>query len=134
MVLFTPPSSLKSTKLPGLITTEVARLITAGLVMRDEFLQDKRRASLALTPLDDNVVDLLSPFLRLAECRRLKSRSPCVKIGISPGWEVRISLIATRASIQAPGGERSERLFVLAELPIGFARHMLRHIFADGLL
>ncbi len=39
----------------SLITAEIARLIAAGLVVRDEFELDKRRASLTLTALGKQV-------------------------------------------------------------------------------
>ncbi len=39
----------------SLITAEISRLIAAGLVVRDEFEQDKRRASLSLTVLGKQV-------------------------------------------------------------------------------
>lgn len=39
----------------SLITAEIARLVTAGLVIREEFDGDKRRAALVLTPLGKTV-------------------------------------------------------------------------------
>lgn len=41
----------------SLITAEISRLIAAGLLVRDEFEQDKRRASLNLTVLGKQVSD-----------------------------------------------------------------------------
>lgn len=41
----------------SLITAEISRLIAAGLVVRDEFEHDKRRASLRLTVLGQQVGD-----------------------------------------------------------------------------
>ena len=41
----------------SLITAEVSRLIAAGLVVRDEFEHDKRRATLRLTALGKQVSD-----------------------------------------------------------------------------
>lgn len=41
----------------SLITAEISRLIAAGLVVRDEFEQDKRRASLSLTIRGQQVSD-----------------------------------------------------------------------------
>lgn len=39
----------------SLITAEISRLVAAGLVTREGFDQDKRRASLALTPLGKDI-------------------------------------------------------------------------------